>query len=153
MLIRPAETGDAEGISDVLDQLVAAGLRSRASDMAFVLSHYITHPHRIACTVAVDDSGRILGFQSLKHATEDNPYGVEPGWGIIGTHVSPQAGRRGIGSRLFAASREAAIGAGLRKIDATIGADNTVGLAYYDAMGFRTYRRTDSAICKCYELP
>ncbi|WP_227284552.1 GNAT family N-acetyltransferase [Boseongicola sp. H5] len=153
MRIRPAETGDAGGISDVLEQLVAAGLRSNASDKAFVLSHYIADPHRIACTVAEDGSGRILGLQSLKRATEDNPYGVEPGWGIIGTHVSPQAARRGIGSRLFAASREAAIAAGLRKIDATIGADNSLGLAYYEAMGFRTYRRTDSAICKCYELP
>ena len=40
----------------------------------------------------------------------------------------------------------------MRKIDATIAGTNAEGLAYYDAMGFRTYGTPDGAICKCYEV-
>jgi hypothetical protein len=37
-------------------------------------------------------------------------------------------------------------------IDATIGKSNTGGLAYYEAMGFRTHRETKTAICKKFTL-
>ncbi len=56
-----------------------------------------------------------------------NPYEVEPGWGVIGTHVSPPAARRGVGTALFAASRR-------------------------EAMGFRTYRTSARATGKRYEV-
>jgi ribosomal protein S18 acetylase RimI-like enzyme len=81
-----------------------------------------------------------LGFQSLLRAAAGNRYDVPVGWGIIGTHIGPRAQRRGVGSALFAASREAALAARLTRIDATIAADNATGLGYYEAMGFRTYR-------------
>ena len=37
---------------------------------------------------------------------------------------------------------------GLADIDATIGADNAPGLAYYDAMGFETYQRRETSVSK-----
>ncbi|HEX7850799.1 MAG TPA: GNAT family N-acetyltransferase, partial [Sphingomonas sp.] len=46
---------------------------------------------------------------------------------------------RGIGSALFAATRAAAIAAGLKAINATIRADNTGGLTFYAKMGFADY--------------
>ncbi|PPT87444.1 GNAT family N-acetyltransferase [Xanthomonas theicola] len=132
----------------VQNQLFAAGLRSASTDVAAVLERYLLHPDRVGCSVAEDADGRILGFQSLRRMHAGNPYGVAEGWGFIGTHVSPQAARQGVGSALFRASLAAARTAGLTHIDASIGADNAVGSAYYEAMGFRTYRSGDGLVCK-----
>ena len=41
---------------------------------------------------------------------------------------------------------------GVPAIDATIGGNNTEGLAYYEAMGFCEYRRIKGAICEAYRL-
>jgi len=152
MNIRPATPDDADGIAAVLKDLVAAGKRTSQSDADFVLSHYITHPDSIECSVAVDEKGKILGIQSLRHAVIDNAYDVEPGWGIIGTHIHPSAARRGIGKALFRVTLAAAKSAKLPAIDATIGAQNAEGLAYYSAMGFQDYRTMDGAKCKRFDL-
>src|SRR5699024_11682533 len=71
---------------------------------------------------------------------------------IIGTHIHPSAGRRGIGRRLFAISLSAAKSAGLRHIDASIAADNGPALAYYSAMGFTPYRQGDDVIPHRFDL-
>lgn len=152
MEIRQASLTDAPAMSLVLQQITAAGKRTRPSDLEFTRATYLEDPDRIATHVAVDAGGTILGLQSLKRAAPRNPYGVHPGWGIIGTHVSPAAARRGCGKALFAATLEAARQAGLRNIDASIEAGNTEGLAYYDSIGFRTYRTAEGYICKRYQL-
>lgn len=152
MLIREADEADAELMSEVLEELIAAGKRTKPSDPSFVLSHYIEHPDRLHCFVAVGDKNRILGLQSLKLAREGNPYGTPIGWGIIGTHVRPSAARMGIGSRLFAATLSAARQAKLPAIEAYIGAENDAALNYYEALGFSTSRHCDGAICKAYQL-
>ena len=103
-------------------------------------------------SVAVDEDGRILGFQSLRYAAAGNEFVVAEGWGIIGTHISPMAARRGIGAALFAATLSAARNFGLHNIDADIPADNAAGLAYYEAMGFRTYRLGKGTIGKVYRI-
>lgn len=149
--IRPARPDDADGMSAVLKAIIDLTGRQRAFDAAHVREIYIDNPRRIACSVATIE-GDIVGFQSLTIAHADNIYGVTPGWGIIGTHISPKAFRKGVGKALFAVSREAALDAGLTDIDASIMADNDMGLAYYDAIGFRSYRTTDTRICKRYRL-
>lgn len=152
MLIREATPADADAMSDVLQELIAAGQRTRPGDADFVLSHYINHPHRLHCVLAMDESGGILGFQSLKCAHEGNPYGTPIGWGIIGTHVRPSSARTGVGSRLFEATLEGAREAGLAVIEAYIGEENAAALAYYEALGFTTCRRSDGAICKSVQI-
>ncbi len=147
MIIRPAVHDDATGISNVLTTLTAAGLRISPDDVDYALNHYIAGADGIRCSVVeVDDT--IMGLQSLKLAVPGNIYDVTPGWGIIGTHIHPDAARRGIGKALFAVTHQAATDAGLAHIDATIGRNNSGGLAYYEAMGFRTYRETETALCK-----
>jgi ribosomal protein S18 acetylase RimI-like enzyme len=136
-------------MSDVLEELVTAGLRTKLADAHFVLAHYIRHPHRLHCFLAQAGDGAVLGFQSLKVADEQNPYGTP--WGIIGTHVRPSAARKGVGSRL-SATLEAVRQARLPAIEAFIGEQNTTALAYYEAIGFRTYRRADGVICKAFHL-
>ncbi|UAB88364.1 GNAT family N-acetyltransferase [Ruegeria sp. SCSIO 43209] len=151
-IIRDAVEADADGLSGVLTALVAAGKRTKPADSAFALTHYICDPERIQCSLAVAPDGQILGFQSLKLATRNNPYGVAVGWGIIGTHIKPSAARCGIGRALFKRSLQAARQQGLPAIDATIGANNFDGLGYYEAMGFREYRQMDGAICKVFRM-
>jgi len=152
MEIRPATPADAPAMSAMLEALIAAGKRTNPGDLDFTMTHYVTHPDGILCSVAVDDDGSILGLQSLSRAVEGNRYGTPVGWGIIGTHVAPAAARRGVGSRLFEVSREAARAAGIGKIEAYIAVRNVEGQAYYEAMGFRTYRIDGEAICKRYRV-
>lgn len=147
MQIRDAVIGDVEQMSAFLKELTASGKRTSPDDESFVQAYYIEDSAKIRCSVAEDD-GVILGFQSLKLAEPGNSWGVEPGWGIIGTHIRPSASRRGLGRALFDVSRLAAEKAGIGNIDATIAATNPEALAYYEAMGFETYRTPDGLICK-----
>jgi len=152
MQIRLAAHDDAAAMVAVQNAIFAAGLRKAPTDLAAVRATYLDHPDRIQCVLADDGDGGILGFQSLRIARPGNVYDVAEGWGIIGTHVDPRAARRGVGSALFRATRAAARRAGLTRIDASIAADNALGQAYYDAIGFRTYRTPPGLVCKVYSL-
>lgn len=152
VIIRQANGDDAAGIADVLQELVRAGKRHKPSTTEFARAHYIGHDDQIQCTVATDASGVVLGFQSMKKATVDNPYGAPVGWGVIGTHIRPSAARRGVGRALLARTLEVARQQGLPAIDATIGAGNAEGLAYYEAMGFREYRVGEGTVSKALRL-
>jgi len=143
--IRPARSTDAEDMTEVQNAIYRAGLRASPVDVALIRERYLDAEYGVACTVA-EQGGRVVGFQSLTRAWPGNPYDVTEGWGIIGTHIRPDAGRSGLGRRLFATSVAAARAAGLRHIDATIGVDNSPALAYYSAMGFTPYREGSGTI-------
>ena len=151
MIITDAAPHHVARMSAFLTRLTEMGKRTRPSDEKFVLDYYVNGDTKIQCALAEDD-GQVLGFQSLGWATADNQWGVTPGWGIIGTHVNPDAARRGVGKALFAKTLIAAKAAGVENIDATIGADNAEGLGYYDAIGFKTYRTAPGKICKRYTV-
>ena len=149
---RAATNYDARDMSNILTEILIMQESDRPRDPEFIQNFYIDHPDNIQCTIAQNDKDQLLGFQILKRAGVDNQYGVTPGWGIIGTYVKLDIGRQGIGSKLFATTKQMARQAGLTKIDATIGKNNRLGLAYYDSMGFITYRTTPGAICKYYSV-
>ncbi len=151
MIYRDATLSDVAQMSAFLKELTTAGKRTSPDDEDFVQKYYIEDPAKIRCTVA-EENDQILGFQSLKQAVSGNAWGVEPGWGIIGTHIRPSAARRGLGRALFAKSQAAAAEFGLTKIDATIAATNPEALAYYEAMGFKTYRTPEGIIGKEFDL-
>ena len=132
-------------MAEVQNAIYRAGLRDSPVDVALVRERYLDMEYGVACTVA-EQEGRVVGFQSLKRAWPQNPYGVAEGWGIIGTHIHPEAGRTGLGRSLFTTSLEAAKAAGLRHIDASIGVDNSPALAYYSAIGFTPYREGSDTI-------
>lgn len=148
--IRPATADDADAMSVMLKKLVAAGKRTAPADVEFVLTHYVHNPVGVRCSLAQGEDGNILGFQSLIRAVEGNPYDTPIGWGIVGTHVSPDAVRQGVGRQLFAVTRRAAFEAGLTKIEAFIALSNLTAQAFYESIGFRTYRTTETAVCKCW---
>lgn len=149
--IRPARPTDAEDMAEVQNAIYRAGLRASPVDVALVRERYLGMDDNVACTVA-EREGRVVGFQSLMRAWPGNPYGVAEGWGIIGTHIHPDAGRSGLGRRLFAASLAAARAAGLRHIDASIGATNAPALAYYSAIGFVPYRESGGTIAHRFDV-
>ncbi|WP_299549891.1 GNAT family N-acetyltransferase [uncultured Tateyamaria sp.] len=151
MIIREGTIADVEQMSAFLRELTASGKRVSPDSEEFVRSHYIEDVDKVRCSVA-DDGGFVLGFQSLKRAQAGNQWGVEPGWGIVGTHIRPSAARRGVGRTLFTATRNAAREAGLSHIDASIASTNAEALAYYEAIGFRTYRTPDGLICKRFDV-
>ena len=150
--VREATANDAAGMSQILRDILTVWKSDRPSSVAHVLTHYVDHPDRLRCSVAVDGDGEILGFQSLKRATAGNAYGLPTGWGIIGTYVDAKAAGRGVGKALFVSSLDAAREASVAEIDATIGAGNETGLAFYDAIGFETYQTKPGAVCKKYTL-
>ncbi|MEM1237280.1 MAG: GNAT family N-acetyltransferase [Pseudomonadota bacterium] len=147
--LREAWVDDVADIATMLADLRDAGLRTRPCDPEFVRSHYVSNPGGIRCTLAFAGD-QLCGLQALTRAQAGNPYGAPVGWGIIGTHVSPSAGRKGIGRALFTDTARAARDAGLEGVEAFIGADNAMGLGYYGAMGFETVREVDGAVVKAW---
>ncbi|MDP3547900.1 MAG: GNAT family N-acetyltransferase [Phreatobacter sp.] len=118
-------------------------------DVDRMIADYIAPARGIACHVAEQD-GVILGFQALEWTDPDwagaNPLPAD--WALVATFVAIGAQGGGVGSRLFAATREAARAAGVRMIDATIRRENRGGLAYYSRMGFEDYWSDAGVIAK-----
>lgn len=80
-----------------MQQLANLGKRTSRTDPEFIKETYACAPNRIRCVVAEDDDGTVLGLQVLKVAADGNPLDAAPGWGIIGTHIRPDAARYSIG--------------------------------------------------------
>ncbi len=151
MDIRPARPGDADALCAVINPIIEAGgttAHRNPFDRARMTAHYIAPDDGIACTLA-EEGGVVLGFQSLVRGAG---YGLPEDWAVIATFVRLDEAQRGIGSRLFAATLEAARGAGIVTIDATIRRENAGGLTYYGRIGFADYRATPEAISKRYDL-
>ena len=134
MDIRPAQEGDAPALADLLNEIIARG-GTTALEEPFtpeaLADAMLTGPEVICCFVAQDGEGRLAGFQSLLRSA-----GLPDGVGDIATFSRVGSAQRGTGSRLFAATRQAARAKGLAAINATIRADNAGGLAFYGRLGF-----------------
>ena len=150
-MIRPAQPDDVPAMSAMLFALKEAGKRTRPCDEDFVMSSYVASPHHVSCYIAVDGD-EVLGLQSLTHAYEGNPYNAPLGTGVIGTHVSPSAARRGIGRGLFEKTLEAARGVSMDGIEAFIQKTNDEGHAYYGSMGFEPLREDGTALVRYFKL-
>ena len=150
-MIRPAQPEDVPAMSAMLYALRDAGKRTRPCDQNFVLDSYVSSPHHVSCYIAVDGA-EVLGLQSLTHAYAGNPYGAPVGTGVIGTHVSPSAVRRGIGRGLFEMTLKAARMVSMDGIEAFIQKTNDEGHAYYGSMGFEPLREDGTALVRLFKL-
>lgn len=134
MDIRPVQDGDAPVLADLLNGIIARG-GTTALEAPFtpeaLAEDMLTGPGVICCFVAEDAEGGLGGFQSLLRSG-----GLPDGVGDIATFSRLGRVRQGTGSRLFAATRQAAEEKGLVAINATIRADNLGGLAFYSRLGF-----------------
>jgi L-amino acid N-acyltransferase YncA len=135
--IRTTVRADAPALADLLNEIIAAGgttaYQTPFTPDAFAAAH-IGGPGVITSFLAEDGDGRKMGFQILLRSEK-----LGAGWGDIGTFARRGSTTRGIGSALFAATRRAALEAGLTTINATIRADNAGGLRFYSKMGFVDY--------------
>lgn len=145
MDIRPVQDVDAPILADLLNEIIARG-GTTALEEPFtpeaLADEMLTGPDVICCFVAQGDDGGLGGFQSLLRSRA-----LPDGVGDIATFSRLGWAQRGIGSRLFAATRQAATRTGLVAINATIRADNLGGLAFYTRLGF-----TDEGISRAVPL-
>ncbi len=153
---RPATPADAPAMCDLLNAIIAAGgttAHKTPFDSDRMINHYIDSPRRLSCTVALE-AAELMGFQSLAYAdpTWQGPGKLPEDWGIIASFVRMGQQGKGIGGKLFTATKAAAIAAGLRHIDATIRKENTGGIIYYERMGFVDYVETDQTVSKRFDL-
>lgn len=140
MLVRPALPSDAAALAALLNEIVVAGGTTAIEDTLSPkeFDHwFIGGPDVLCCTLAEDTGGAVLGVQSLARNAA-----LPAGWGDIATFARRGGTRRGIGRALFTETRARAAALGLAALNATIRADNAGGLAYYEKMGFCTYRTT-----------
>jgi GNAT superfamily N-acetyltransferase len=101
--------------------------------------------------------GRIVGLQWVEPHEALPPEACD-----IATFVRQERAGLGVGSALFTATRTAARRLGYAWINATIRADNPVGLAYYQSRGFRDWQLLEDVplgdgkvvdkICKRFDL-
>lgn len=136
--VRPVTAADAPELAALINAIIARG-GTTALERAFTPERldetYLTGPDVLSCMVAVDrETGRLEGFQTLIREAH-----LPEGWGDIGTFSRVGGTQRGVGSALFAATRERARALGLAGLNATIRADNEGGLAFYGKMGFQDH--------------
>ena len=144
ILVRPATDADAPALAELLNAIIARG-GTTALEQSFtpdrLARKYLTGPNVISCFVAYDaETGEALGFQTLTREAY-----VPDNWGDIGTFARVGGTQRGVGSALFAATRERALELGLAGLNAQIRADNHGGLAFYARMGFQDHH-VDAAV-------
>jgi L-amino acid N-acyltransferase YncA len=135
VVVRPAEAADAEPLTELINAIIERG-GTTALEEPFTPGKlnwiYLTGPDVICCFVAVDaETGELAGFQTLGRWP-----GLAEGLGDIGTFARIGGQQQGVGTQLFAATRERARALGVQAINATIRADNTGGLAFYSRLGF-----------------
>jgi L-amino acid N-acyltransferase YncA len=133
--IREATPDDAGAMAEVLNPIIAAGgttayqtPRNGDDLCAMIFKHDL-----ICAFVALDAAGEVAGFQWVERDDHDATFGYIASFARIAPKLS------GVGTALFAATRDACHAAGLVAIIAKIRADNTGGLAFYSKMGFRDH--------------
>ena len=135
--IRPAVDADVEGMRTLLNETIRVGGTTAITNELSpgeMREWFISGKAVVSCFVAVDSDGAIVGFQSLSKYDS-----LPAGWVDIATFASRSRHKSGVGSALFARTREAAAKLGFSAINATIRVVNEGGLAYYSRMGFTTY--------------
>ena len=137
--IRDVRIEDAEEILAILNPIIAARCYT-AMDAPFTIEverEFIrTFPERGTFLAAVDtELTRIVGFQNVSPFADFTR--AFDHVGVIGTYVDLQLTRRGIATRLFEATYQAARRKGYEKFFTYVRADNEAGLQTYLRQGFR----------------
>jgi L-amino acid N-acyltransferase YncA len=136
--IRDATPDDAEAIVAILNPIIAARIYT-VFDAPFSVEterdYLVKFPPRGVWKVALRDSDRrLVGFQVME------PFGpytrAFDHVGTLGTYVDLELRRRGVASRLFAATFAAAVRKGYEKAFTFVRADNPAALETYLRQGF-----------------
>ena len=141
--VRPATpAADIAALCDLLNVIIGIGgttaLEEPLTEAQFD-EYFVGGAACLCCLVAEDPDRGVLGFQVLARSKD-----LPGDWGDIGTFARAEPKTPGVGTALFAATKARAAGLGVVAINATIRADNVGGLAFYEKMGFRTYRTLEA---------
>ncbi|MCA0927110.1 GNAT family N-acetyltransferase [Ruegeria profundi] len=135
--VRPMMSEDVSIACQILNEIIKIG-GSTAFETpfteAFFRQSFLDNSDKICCHVAIEDQGQVAGFQWL------GEYDALPaGWADIATFTRRQPILKGAGRALFGETSKYAASIGIASINATIRADNGMGLRYYEKMGFSDY--------------
>ena len=137
--VRRAGAMDARPMAELLNAIIRKGGTTAFTQEVSrdeLLSWFAKAPDRSVWHLAEDETGNVLGFQSI-----EPKLGLVPAACDIATFVRIGSTGLGIGSRLFDHTAKAARELGYSWINATIRADNESGLTYYQSRGFEDYAR------------
>lgn len=137
--IRQAGAMDARQMAELLNAVIRKGGTTAFTNEVTrdtILDWLEQAPPNSLWHLAEDETGALLGFQYIKPHPNLPPEACD-----IATFVKLGATGLGIGSKLFETTKTAARALGYHWINATIRADNTGGLAYYQSRGFEDYAR------------
>lgn len=136
--IREATPEDAAEIVSILNPIIEAGVYTVLEEPFTVEAEreYIANfPRRGVFHVAVSPQGWLVGFQSVEPFASYTR--ALDHVATIGTYVDLGQRRRGIGTRLSAATFQAARDKGFEKLFTYVRADSPGSLAFYLKLGFR----------------
>ncbi len=139
ILVRPVRPDDAAGVANVINPIIEAGTYT-AFDTPFSPESEREHilnlsPRSIFLVAEETRTGQIVGWQSTDpFATYTRAFDHV---GVIGTYVSLNHHRLGIGSRLAQSIFETARAKGYEKIFSYVRADSPTSLLFYLKLGFR----------------
>jgi len=157
LFVRPATALDVSAMARLLNQIIATGGTTAKTDpvMPDEILGWFNAPG--AAWHVAEQDGQIVGFQWIEPHEDLPPHAAD-----IATFVQQGRTGLGIGSALFERTKGAARDLGYAWINATIRADNTGGLAYYQSRGFRDWTIVEAhrlangqivdRVCKRYDL-
>ncbi|WP_259939808.1 GNAT family N-acetyltransferase [Sulfitobacter sp. M368] len=137
--VRVAGRLDARPMAGLLNEIIREGGTTAFTNEVTrdtLLGWFAQAPDQSVWHVAEDPKGALLGFQSIEPKAKLPAAACD-----IATFVQVGQTGLGIGSKLFEATRKAAVALNYEWINATIRADNSGGLAYYQSRGFEDYAR------------
>lgn len=137
--IRKAGSLDSRPMAELLNAVIEKGGTTAFTDPILpdtIQGWMATNADRSAWHIAENDQGEMLGYQSIEPHDRLGPEACD-----VATFVRLGQTGLGIGSKLFAATIRQAKLHGYQWVNATIRADNTGGLAYYQSRGFEDYAR------------
>jgi len=157
LVVRPVAGFDTGAMARLLNAIIARGGTTAMTDpvTADEIAGWVQAP----CSAwhVAEQAGEIVGFQWIEPHDALPPEACD-----IATFAAAGQTGLGIGSALFAATEPAARALGFAWINATVRADNTGGLAYYQSRGFRVWKQVPEVeiapglvvdkLCKRYDL-
>jgi L-amino acid N-acyltransferase YncA len=135
--VRPPNSLDAPHMAQLLNEIIEIGgttALTRPVKGDDLLEWMASNAEQSGWQVALDEAENIVGFQWIKPHPNLPPEACD-----IASFVQVGHTQLGIGSALFNATAAAAKSLGYVWINATIRADNTGGLTYYQSRGFRDW--------------
>jgi L-amino acid N-acyltransferase YncA len=136
--IRQCRPEDLPELCELVNEIILMGSTTaleRPFTVEGFVDHFFNQQIQISCFVAEGTEGELLGFQILSFHEQ-----LPEDWADIATFVRTSPRLSGVGTALFTDTVELADKFEINTLNAVIRADNVGGIAYYEKMGFTTWK-------------